>query len=90
MATKKSSDPLVGKFFHSYTADRKLCWQGYVLKRVPGTDLYLVKLFEWLSGFPSNMEVVKVDTMVGWSFYNSEAAWNQAATERMRQERHTK
>jgi hypothetical protein len=63
-------DPLTGKFFHSFTADRKLSWQGQVLKHVRG-DFYLVQLFEWLMGEPSAKELVPMSGMVGWSFYDT-------------------
>jgi hypothetical protein len=76
-AKQKNSDPLVGKFFHSFTDDRKLSWQGTVLKHVRG-GFYLVQLFEWFFGEPSAREVVSLERMAGWSFYDTAEEMREA------------
>jgi len=75
---QKEEDPLIGKFFHSFTKDRKISWQGQVIAHRVRKDLYLVQLFEWLFGEPSAKELVPVEAMVGWSFYDSAEEWREA------------
>ncbi len=77
---KKSTDPHVGRFFHSFDIEensdgpprREIGWQGVVVeKRLRG--LYLVQLFDWLSGESSDQQLVHGDDMTGWQFYDSDA-----------------
>jgi hypothetical protein len=75
---QRKKDPLIGKFFHSFTKDRKLSWQGHVVTRVRNNDLYIVQLFEWWFGESSAKELVPVEGMVGWSFYDSAQEMNDA------------
>ena len=82
---RRTKDPLIGRFFHSFTKDRKVSWQGQVVARVPDKDLYLVQLFEWLFGEPSAKELVPVEGMLGWSFYDSAEEWREAGERRSRQ-----
>ncbi len=60
---------LEGKFFHSFEND-KVKWQGYVVSE-PKDGYFLVQLFDWLMGDLSDQKLVKLDDMVGWSFYDS-------------------
>jgi hypothetical protein len=68
---KRSVGSLAGKFFLSVkSADREIIeWQGQIKEQVsPG--LYLLQLYEWLSGRPSDQVIVPVAEMVGWRFYD--------------------
>ncbi len=67
--------PLVGKWFHSFHADGCVEWQGHILKAV-APDLYLVQLYEWFVGAPSNQRLVRLEVMETWAFYDTNAAMN--------------
>ena len=68
--------PLVGKYFHSIK-DGKVDWQGKVLSELPDHK-YLVQLFSWLDGAPTNQEIVGLDDMDNWRFYMTHAVWVDA------------
>ena len=82
----KDEDPLVGKFFHS-VRHGKLHWQGQILARIPRTNFYLVQLFEWMLGGPSDQRVVRVSLMASefnqWIFYETNGDMLAAGTERL-------
>ena len=59
--------PLVGKYFHSYEGP-VLQWQGQVLAVVG--DSFLVQLYEWIAGSPSDQVLVGQTEMKGWKFYD--------------------
>lgn len=66
---------LVGNFFHSWqtiegNSQPDIKWQGMVLFEVKKGELYMVQLFSWAHGEPYSRELVKVDDMIGWSFYS--------------------
>ncbi|MCX6966511.1 MAG: hypothetical protein NTZ46_01805 [Verrucomicrobia bacterium] len=67
---KTLSEPLVGRFFHSIE-NGKVVWQGTVIGRV-SEEVYLVQLFEWLMGEPSDQRLVGVNEMTQWLFYSSQ------------------
>jgi hypothetical protein len=67
---------LIGKFFHSFI-DGKLSWQG-VVKAEPVAGYFLVQLYEWLCGHPTDQELVPVAQMVGWRFYDDADDWRDA------------
>lgn len=73
-----SASPLVGKFFHSLKADgQTIEWQGVVKAHVGGpTDLYLLQLFEWVTGGETHQELVPSEKMAGWRFYDSAEEMN--------------
>ena len=67
---------LTGKFFHTFYDDgeHRIKGQGEVLTEMkPG--FYLVQWFSWLSGCETNQELVKVDDMLGWEFYDHQEDW---------------
>jgi hypothetical protein len=63
---------MAGKFFLGNG------WQGRIEKQVSG-DVYLVQFFSWVTGFPTTQELIKVDVMLGWKFYDTEDEWHVAA-----------
>jgi len=81
-SAKKKKDPekkeqpaqddkgLVGKWFHSMKGE-EIHWQGQVVSKL-SDRFYLVQLYEWFAGQESNMEIVEIACMVGWSFYWSD------------------
>ena len=70
MKTQKDGcvDVLAGKCFHSFK-DGKVSWQGIVNGRAYG-DLYLVTLFEWVGGEPHMQQLISIETMRSWFFYD--------------------
>jgi hypothetical protein len=65
----KTKSPLVGKFFHSLNEQGKIQWQGCILAE-PRTGWYLVQLFEWAMGEPSNQQLIAFKQMHDWLFYD--------------------
>ena len=66
---------LIGAWFHSVRKDGTVNWQGQILARVePG--IYLVQLYEWITGSPSNQQLVKFEFMESWLFYPDNDAMN--------------
>jgi hypothetical protein len=82
---KKETDPLVGKFFHTYRGG-KIHWQGEVLARVPRTNFYLVQLFEWWLGTPSDQLLVRINSMREWFFVNSANELRERAADVMKKQ----
>ena len=73
---KQNQDGLVGRFFHTFTGDGKLKWQGHIISQ-PNPGFYLCKLFSWGSGHATGQVVVRVDGMRGWKFYDSDKDMNR-------------
>jgi hypothetical protein len=69
-------DSLVGSYFHSFEerdGSRRIRWQGVVVAEpVPG--VYLIETFEWLAGTPYEQQLVRIEDMLDWSFYD-DADW---------------
>lgn len=74
---------LVGKFFHSYVG-KKINWQGHVLDYIDG--MYLVQLFSWLDGHPTNQILVDFKKMKNWKFYDNQEQWVDAGDKSNEQE----
>ena len=62
------TEKLVGKYFRSANETNKVEWQGAVIAE-PHSGWYLVQLFEWGSGEPTEQKLVPIEKMIGWSFY---------------------
>lgn len=80
-------ETIIGAFFLSrcLRGDSPPCpsvqWQGQVLGQ-PNPGIYLVQLYEWLTGGASDQQLVRVEDMVGWSFYRHPEDWRYAADHR--------
>lgn len=73
---------LVGSFFLS---DSGRGWQGCVVAEpAPGT--YLVELFSWLWGQPTEQLLVRIEDMQEWTFYDTDE-WMRAASDKRSQQR---
>jgi len=72
---KTHRHPLVGKFFHSYEG-RILQWQGKVVACLD--DGFLVQLYEWIAGQPSDQVFVASSEIKSWKFYDSIEDWRCA------------
>lgn len=66
---KFNTTSLVGSFFHGSSTRS---WQGVVVAE-PHPSIYLVELFEWLSGSPNGQHLVPIGIMVSedWRFYDT-------------------
>jgi len=71
---------LVGSYFHS---DAARGWQGCVVAE-PTPGLYLVELFGWMAGEPTDQRLVPLDDMTGWCFYDTAEWMTDAYTSRVR------
>lgn len=69
------TDPLVGRWFHSFDAADDGCeivaWQGHVIG-CPEPGTYLVQTLDWLMGDTSDAVLVSLADMRGWVFYQSD------------------
>jgi len=72
---QKTKEPqplsLVGRAFHTFEdrdGDRTIKYQGIVRGKIT-ESVYLVQYFEWIMGEPSTLELVTLDGMMGWQFY---------------------
>ena len=64
-----------GKWFHTPMKDDEgeingVGWQGNILAE-PSPGVYLVQLFSWLSGAPTDQVLVPFEDMRDWVFYDS-------------------
>lgn len=73
-----SSDPLQGLFGHSIV-DGDVEWQFFIKGAVG--DSHAVQMFSWLTGFPTDVKLIKTADLTGggFKFYSTEQEWNRAA-----------
>lgn len=81
-------DSLVGSFFH---ANAERGWQGCVVAQ-PMAGIYLVELFGWGAADSPGQQVVHIEEMREWTFYDTAEWMNRAyehgaVTERWERER---
>jgi hypothetical protein len=88
-----TTDSLVGSFFH---ADAERGWHGCVVAQ-PTPGVYLVELFGWGAADSPGQQIVRIEDMGKWTFYDT-AEWMQRVYEqgavserweREREQRHT-
>jgi hypothetical protein len=72
------ADSLVGLFFHSEVdiVDGRH-WQGCVIAR-PEPGYYLVETFSWMDGTSYTQQLVRIEDMLTWQFYDSAEWMNDA------------
>jgi hypothetical protein len=71
----KKQKGLINAWFHSLDKKGHVEWQGQILSR-PEPGVYLVQLYEWIVGSPSNQQLVKFGDMKNWLFYENAEAMN--------------
>jgi hypothetical protein len=63
---------LIGRCFHTFretgNGGRSIQHQGIVRARVED-GLYLVQYFEWFAGEANTMQLVRIEDMLAWQFY---------------------
>lgn len=69
MIDKPQPACLVGKWFLQFKG-KDLGWQGEILA-MPRAETYLVQLFSWLDGGPTDQVFVKLEDMTEWKFYDT-------------------
>lgn len=87
-----ASRSLVGNFFHTpgvgaWAKDPEALtererndkgWQGYVVSEVKLAEIYLVQLFSWIDGSPTNRVLVKLEELLDWTFFEDQDAMKWA------------
>ena len=67
---------LVGKYFHSFSEEGKLNWQGQIVG-IPHLGYILVELFDWLTGGPNGGKLVPIgDATYNWNIYETAEEMN--------------
>lgn len=64
-----AQDGLIGKWFHTYEENGMMKWQGQVLSAHTG-DKFLVQLYSWFDGYPTDQKLIDIDKMESWTFYD--------------------
>lgn len=69
---------LVGSFFHTYLTNeenglKEINRQGCVVAE-PSPGVYLIELFSWLGGNSTEQQLVRLEEMFDWTFYDT-AEW---------------
>lgn len=69
----------VGKFFHRLAEDGSAERQGRILGQ-PASDIFFVLYFEWLTGSPNTVELVKLSQFLSgkYVFYSSDEVMREA------------
>jgi hypothetical protein len=69
---EQASTGIVGSYFHTWTKDdggqRVMHWQGVVLAE-PRLGTYLVQIFSWADGRPTERHLVDFDDLRAWTLY---------------------
>jgi hypothetical protein len=66
----KDNGSIVGMFFHSYE-NNAICWQGQILRELKDGS-FLVQLYSWINGCPTDQKIVSMSDIKDWSFYSSD------------------
>lgn len=80
MENKESGQALEGVFCHTFHADGRYQYQGYVVSYL-GNSHYLVRLYSAGDGLATYSQIVTLNDMRagGWRFYETEERWRDAA-----------
>jgi hypothetical protein len=72
MGAKKAKDKnsLINKWFLSFTENEKIEWQGRILLKEG--DSFLIQLYSWFDGGPTDQIFVSFEDMKNWKFYDSD------------------
>jgi hypothetical protein len=70
----EQTHPLVNRWFHTFEGE-DLHWQGHILAMV-SPDLFLVQLYEWFHGDTSQQQLVPLEQMKNWKFYDTDKDMN--------------
>ncbi|WP_132975127.1 hypothetical protein [Pseudonocardia dioxanivorans] len=72
VSVKANPASLVGSFFHGQGEK----WRGYqgCVVAEPAPGFYLCEFFDWLVGGSKNQQLVRIEDMIDWWFYD-DADW---------------
>lgn len=79
-AAQQENRGIAGLWFHSKSGNN-IKWQGTVIREV-NHDVYLVQLFEWAMGQPSEQKLIPFADMREWDFYPTDKAMRRAWNKR--------
>jgi len=84
-AERGSMHPLVGLLGLSFADSGELHYQFAVNAHIPDSEHYLIQLYEWIIGEPSNQQLVSLQWFIDHhvKFYTNEADWKAASEEAM-------
>lgn len=85
-ANQGSIHPLVGLLGLSFVDSGELHYQFAVNAHLPRGEYYLIQLYEWIIGEPSNQQLVPVQWFIDnhVKFYTNETDWRAAAEDAQR------
>jgi hypothetical protein len=79
-AANNANKSIVGLWFHSIK-DGSIEWQGRIVKSVEN-DCYIIQLYSWIDGYPTDQKMVLFSDMQNWNFYRTDKdmrrAWHKA------------
>lgn len=70
---------LLGLYFLSFNKtgeEKELQWQGHIQGR-PEPGWYMVQLYSWVHGMPTETMLVRIEDMIDWWFYDDIEYWRQ-------------
>lgn len=67
------TNPLVGKFFHSFDDNKVIIWQGQITDQVR-EDTFLIQTYDWFIGMNVVSKIVTLKDMANWQFYSTDEA----------------
>jgi len=65
-----NKNSLVGSWFHVVGTSGRFKWQGQVLSAEPD-NCYLVQLYHWVYGIPTEQKLISSSEMTDWIFYET-------------------
>jgi hypothetical protein len=65
------------KWFHSFTKEGVVRWQGQVLSLI-GKDRALIQLYSWMDGCPTVQKIIDISEFSTFSFFNTDEDMNFA------------
>jgi len=69
-AAQHNNGTMAGLWFHS-RKDGKIHWQGKIVRDLKNGS-YVVQLWSWLDGNPTDQKIVLLEEMKEWSFYEND------------------
>jgi hypothetical protein len=74
MSVKKING-YVGLFFHTFSEDGAIKYQGRVDYQLPDGRL-ICTMYDWLMGEENNQDTFNLEQTKGWNFYTTPEHWN--------------
>ena len=81
---KKNKNSLIGKWFHRFGKSGFFKWQGQILSAEPD-NYYLIQLYCWVYGHPTDQKSIPFSEMADWIFYESSQEMTSAYKKTVKQ-----